>query len=854
MKRSEERRYNNYDYPRCEGFKSPITIRDDQENKGKLASATSNQATTETHDPITSNNNEQRQPFAPRHKVNTEIQFENHEDGQESHIRVHTPRRNKHEQYGHRRSYTPRDYADSEPNIFYNENGNSTTEGYTNTDQINTSNMDMEDSILQGIMFCVVFGIENASGTVFKRQQPELRAQKKSSGLTLVPKQSYLLVRIFTVKVIEYLVDTEHPMSNLEDGYHGTPRPNKHDQYRHRRSYTSKDDVERQCSSSEGNHHDYRRARYTEQCGYRQCYVQRDAESEEQETTHCPRATDLPECYDVDTEHPMSNLEDGYHGTPRPNKHDQYRHRRSYTSKDDVERECSSSEGNHHDYRRARYQDQCGYRQCSSSEGNHHDYRRARYKDQYGYRQCYVQRDAESEEQATKHFPRTTDLPECYNVDTENLMSNLEDGYHGTPKPNKHDQYRNRRSYTSKDDESDEQATKHCPRTTDLPECYNEKRTDKCGKEKSPSTPLGKVKAQDQAPVSPISKERLIDHQDKCKLAMEEVSPAAKAINSFTNEFIKKLKEISTLNWSSFNIGSYYDKTKNCHPDEFDIMIYPNLSVEVNFDVIKIPGFYKVKLVSPRVQELEHVLDNDRYIIPGKFKNYAFEMFDRVLGTDGIRQGRRTKKMPKPGGCSPAYTVFYDAFPGKKPIDIDLVPCFNIDGWPPDKIARKINPSWIAIDDVVNRAMKYYDVVCKTCPEDATDKNLLFRLSFSRTEKMLINHANSADKLNLKKNAFRFIKLCIQDLKDKHPGEIKKFCSYHIKQFMLTQYDTWPTREREGVRIQRYLIGELIKTLSLANPTIANYFITNDNVIRYVPSEEIAVIVKGLQEKDKLLH
>ncbi|XP_071133449.1 cyclic GMP-AMP synthase-like receptor isoform X2 [Mytilus edulis] len=740
MKRSEERRYSNYDYPRCEGFESPITIRDAQDNKGKHISATSNQATTETHDSITTNN-EQRQPFSPRHKVNTENQFDNHEDGQKSHIRVHTPRRNKHEQYGHRRSYKARDYADSEPNRFYNENGN-----------------------------------------LYHRRIHKHRPNKH---------EQHGQGRFYTPRV-----DTEQPMSNLEDGYHGTPRLNKHDQYRHRRSNTSEDDVERQCSSSEGNHHDYRRARYQDQCGYRQCsssegnhhdyrraryqdqygyrqcYVQRDAESEEQATNHCPRTTDLPECYDVDTEHPMSNREDGYHGTPRPNKHDQYRHRRSYTSKDDVER------------------------QCYSSEGNHHDYRRARYQDQYGYRQCYVQRDEESEEQVTKH----------------------------------------------------------CPRTTDLPECYNEKRTDKCGKEKSPSTPLGKVKAQDQAPVSPISKERLIDHQEKCKLSMEEVSPAAKAINSFSNEFIKKLKEISTLNWSRFNIGSYYDKTKNCHPDEFDIMIYPNLSVEVNFDVIKTPGFYKVKLVSPRVQELEHVLDNDRYIIPGKFKNYAFEMFDRVLGTDGIRQGRRTKKMPKPGGCSPAYTVFYDAFPGKKPIDIDLVPCFNIDGWPPDKIARKINPSWIAIDDVVNRAMKSYDVVCKTCPEDATDKNLLFRLSFSRTEKMLIKHANSADKLNLKKNAFRFIKLCIQDLKDKHPGEIKKFCSYHIKQFMLTQYDTWPTREREGVRIQRYLIGELIKTLSLANPTIANYFITNDNVIRYVPSEEIAVIVKGLQEKDKLLH
>ncbi|XP_076078031.1 uncharacterized protein LOC143048305 isoform X2 [Mytilus galloprovincialis] len=730
MKRSEERRYNNYDYPRCEGFKSPITIRDDQENKGKLASATSNQATTETHDPITSNNNEQRQPFAPRHKVNTEIQFENHEDGQESHIRVHTPRRNKHEQYGHRRSYTPRDY-DSEPNRFYNENGNLYHR------RIHKHRPNKHEQHGQGRFYTPRDnGIESQCSSSEGNHHDYRRARYKDQC-------GY------------------RQCSSSEGNHHDYRRARYKDQCGYR-----------QCSSSEGNHHDYRRARYTEQCGYRQCYVQRDAESEEQETTHCPRATDLPECYDVDTEHPMSNLEDGYHGTPRPNKHDQYRHRRSYTSKDDVERECSSS------------------------EGNHHDYRRARYKDQYGYRQCYVQRDAESEEQATKH----------------------------------------------------------CPRTTDLHECYNEKRTDKCGKEKSPSTPLEKVKAQDQAPVSPISKERLIDHQGKCKLAMEEVSPAAKAINSFTNEFIKKLKEISTLNWSSFNIGSYYDKTKNCHPDEFDIMIYPNLSVEVNFDVIKIPGFYKVKLVSPRVQELEHVLDNDRYIIPGKFKNYAFEMFDRVLGTDGIRQGRRTKKMPKPGGCSPAYTVFYDAFPGKKSIDIDLVPCFNIDGWPPDKIARKINPSWIAIDDVVNRAMKYYDVVCKTCPEDATDKNLLFRLSFSRTEKMLIKHANSADKLNLKKNAFRFIKLCIQDLKDKHPGEIKKFCSYHIKQFMLTQYDTWPTREREGVRIQRYLIGELIKTLSLANPTIANYFITNDNVIRYVPSEEIAVIVKGLQEKDKLLH
>ncbi|XP_063404088.1 cyclic GMP-AMP synthase-like isoform X2 [Mytilus trossulus] len=401
---------------------------------------------------------------------------------------------------------------------------------------------------------------------------------------------------------------------------------------------------------------------------------------------------------------------------------------------------------------------------------------------------------------------------------------------------------------------SDRKQTDKSEQQKPPPKTLDKKPTDKCVKEKSQSTSLDKETAKDRIPVNTVIRERFSGHQDKCKLSMEEVSPAAKTINSFIDDFIQKLKEISTLNWNSFRSGSYYDKTKNCHPDEFDIMFYPELSVEVDFDDMKIPGFYKVKMVSPRVPELEHVLDKDRYIVPDKFKKYVFGLFDRVLGPDGIRQGRRTKRKSTLNPRSPAYTVYYDAFPGKSSIDIDLVPSFYITGWPPEKIARKINPSWISLDDVVNKAMISYDVVCKTCPEGAADKNLLFRLSFSRTEKMLVKHANSADKLNFKKTAFRFIKLCIQDLKEKHPRKVEKFCSYHIKQFMFSQYDTWPTRESEEVRIQRCLIGELIKTLSLPTPTILNYIIKNDNVIRYVSSEEIAVIVKGLQEKFKLLH
>ncbi|CAC5412769.1 MB21D1 [Mytilus coruscus] len=671
MRRNEDKRHGDYNSFKYEGFKGPCHKQDAQENKGRHASATSKQATTETHEPLTSKSNEHRQPFTPRHKVDTAIHCNTHEDDQQRHIQIHTPRLDKHEQYRHRRPYTPRDY-DAEHNRCNNENGN------------------------------------------------------------------HYHRRVHTRK------------------------PNKYEQHGHGRSYTPRDN---------------------------------------------------------DTERPMSTHEDG---TPRPNKHEQYRQRRSYTPRDDVER------------------------QCFTNEGNYHDNRRAKYKEQRGYRQNYVPRDVDSEEQATKHCPRTTDPPQCCK-ERHVVKSELQKTPPVLFEHKQTDKSEKQKSpVTSLDKKQTDKCEKQKPPAKTL--------ENKCEKEKSPSTSLDKVTAQDQTPVSTISKERLNGHQGKCKLSMEEITPAANAINSFINDFIKKLKEISTLNWHSFKSGSYYDKTKNCHPDEFDIMIYPNLSVEVNFDDMNIPGFYKVKMVSPRVHELEHVLNKDRYIVPGKFKSYVFGLFDRVLGTDGIRQGRRTKRKPKPDACSPAYTVYFDALPGKNPIDIDLVPCFNIDGWPPDKIARKINPSWISIDDVVNKAMKSYDVVCKTCPEDATDKNLLFRLSFSRTEKMLVKHANSADKLNFKKNAFRVIKLCIQDLKDKHPRKVKKFCSYHIKQFMFSQYDTWPTTESEEVRIQRCLIGELIKTLSLATPTIQNYFITNDNVIRYVPSEEIVLVVKGLQEKVTLLR
>ena len=90
------------------------------------------------------------------------------------------------------------------------------------------------------------------------------------------------------------------------------------------------------------------------------------------------------------------------------------------------------------------------------------------------------------------------------------------------------------------------------------------------------------------------------------------------------------------------------------------------------------------------------------------------------------------------------------------------------------------------------------------------------------------------------------IKSYITEIKMNHPDKVKKFCSYHIKHFMLQQFDTW--QEGEINSILRRLVSVLIDNLSSSPPHIYSYFIENDNVIRFVPDSEIQLIVQGLRE------
>ncbi|CAC5412771.1 MB21D1 [Mytilus coruscus] len=324
---------------------------------------------------------------------------------------------------------------------------------------------------------------------------------------------------------------------------------------------------------------------------------------------------------------------------------------------------------------------------------------------------------------------------------------------------------------------------------------------------RSPSVPLDMVVKTDKATVTDQAIDRLSDQLEECKMSKKDASAASQVMNTFAESFLTELNKISKLKWDYFNSGSFYDKTRNS-PDEFDLMIYPDVQVSVDFDDKSVPGFYKVKMVSTRVPELDHTVTQKCYITPKAYKTYVFGLFDCVL--QKIREGRRVTKRVKSRN-SPAYTIDYKAIPGKMAIDVDLVPCFKIDGWPP--VAKRLNPKWIAYDNVVHNAMKSCDVVCKKCPHDHPDNNLLWRLSFAKAEKMLMNHANSSGDSKFKKDAFRHIKLSICKIKEKYPEKIQKFSSYCIKQFMFTQFDNWPKESTEEVIIQRNILKQLIEGL-----------------------------------------
>lgn len=198
---------------------------------------------------------------------------------------------------------------------------------------------------------------------------------------------------------------------------------------------------------------------------------------------------------------------------------------------------------------------------------------------------------------------------------------------------------------------------------------------------------------------------------------------------------------------------------------------------------------------------------------------------------------------------SPAYTLLFSlGIRGKAPIDIDLVPAIRIDGWP--KTARKVKSGTWIDDNAAKKAMQCFYLVTKRYPEDHPDVCLLWRVSFSHAEKELILHANKSDN-GCRKDILKILKKIKEDIKEninlKTPVEMDKFCSYHLKMFILEFFDKQRNFSKEN---KYHLVKECIKQLAkcVRNGTIKNYFIPRDNVLQSVPEEERLYVIRELED------
>lgn len=123
--------------------------------------------------------------------------------------------------------------------------------------------------------------------------------------------------------------------------------------------------------------------------------------------------------------------------------------------------------------------------------------------------------------------------------------------------------------------------------------------------------------------------------------------------------------------------------------------------------------------------------------------------------------------------------------------------------------------------------------------------HLLWRVSFSHAEKELILHANQSDN-GCRKDVFKILKKIKENIKSKNPNEMDKFCSYHLKMFILDFFDKHSDFSKERkLDLLKKSIKKLAKCVS--NGTIKNYFFSRDNVLQSVPEKERGYVVRELE-------
>ncbi|NWX33863.1 CGAS synthase, partial [Notiomystis cincta] len=282
--------------------------------------------------------------------------------------------------------------------------------------------------------------------------------------------------------------------------------------------------------------------------------------------------------------------------------------------------------------------------------------------------------------------------------------------------------------------------------------------------------------------------------------------------------------------------GSYYERVKISEPNEFDIMLVikvPRIQLDESDDT---GAYYYVSFKrNPKEKGFLKFLDEDGKLSAFKMLNALREIIRQEVKNIKDVEVRVARK--KAG--SPAITLQIKNPPSEISVDIILT-LEACQSWPLSTQGGLKIEQWLGTK--VRRDLRFESLylVAKQNKREKVLRENTWRLSFSHIEKLLINnHGNSKTCCEsdgpkcCRKGCLKLLKYLLEQLKMKHPKELEKFCSYHVKTAFLHSCVIWPNDKDWHLRDLDHCFQQCLRFFMdcLQKSQLTHFFIPQYNLL-----------------------
>ncbi|XP_059698595.1 cyclic GMP-AMP synthase [Haemorhous mexicanus] len=311
------------------------------------------------------------------------------------------------------------------------------------------------------------------------------------------------------------------------------------------------------------------------------------------------------------------------------------------------------------------------------------------------------------------------------------------------------------------------------------------------------AVPDGAVAAAARRPPPAADALRLREVLSRLSLPRQDVSEASTLVNTVVSHLVQTIRGKDSC-FSSIerqSAGSYYERVKISEPNEFDIMLVmpvPRIQLDESDDT---GAYYYVSFKRiPKEKSWLKFLEEDGTLSAFKMLQALREIIKQEV--KNIKDVEVTVARKKAG--SPAITLQIKNPPSE--ISVDIILTLEAQkSWPPSTQDGLKIEQWLGTKKRRDFRFRSIYLVAKQNKREKVLRGNTWRLSFSHIEKEMINnHGNSKTCCEsdgpkcCRKGCLKLLKFLLERLKMKHPKELEKFCSYHVKTAFLHSCVTWP--------------------------------------------------------------